>query len=47
MIPLPVTRHQGRYARRTEPERPAPAHSPQAAAAGEVIELPLPDQDVT
>jgi hypothetical protein len=47
MIPLPVTRHQGRYARRTEPDRPAPAHSAKAAAAVEVTELPLPDQDAS
>ncbi|MET8149366.1 hypothetical protein ACIBSW_34430 [Actinoplanes sp. NPDC049668] len=47
MVALPVTRHQGRYARRTEPDRPAPEHSPQAAAAGEAIELPLPGQDAT
>jgi hypothetical protein len=47
MIALPVTRHQGRYARRTEPDRPAPAHSAAAAAAVEVTELPLPDQDMS
>ncbi|MEU7901530.1 hypothetical protein [Actinoplanes sp. NPDC049118] len=47
MIPLPVTRSRGRYARSTEPERPAPAHSPKVAAAVEVTELPLPDQDAT
>lgn len=41
MVPLPVTRHQGRYSRSTEPDRPAPEHSA-GAAVGEAAELPLP-----
>jgi hypothetical protein len=41
MVPLPVARHQGRYSRRTEPDRPAPEHSA-GAAVGEATELPLP-----
>lgn len=40
MVPLPVTRHQGRYSRTTEPDRPAPAHSPTVPATAEVTELP-------
>lgn len=40
MIPLPVARHQGRYTRRAEPDRPAPQHS-SAVAAAEAAELPL------
>ncbi len=42
LIALPVVRSQGRYSRRTEPDRPAPSHSAAAPAAGEVAELPLP-----
>jgi hypothetical protein len=44
MIPLAVTRAQGRYSRRTEPDLPAPAHSP-AVAAGDAAELELPLAD--
>ena len=43
MITLPVERSRGRYARTTEPDRPAPTHSAVAATAGEVTELPLPE----
>lgn len=44
MVPLPVTRQQGRYSRSTEPDRPAPAHSAGAATVGEAAELPLPPE---
>ena len=43
LIALPVTRGQGRYSRRTEPDRPAPTHSGVVPGAGEVAELPLPE----
>jgi hypothetical protein len=43
MITLPVTRSQGRYSRRTGPDRPAPSHSTAPATPGEVAELPLPE----
>jgi hypothetical protein len=43
MIALPVTRSQGRYSRRTEPDRPAPTHSSVTATAAQVAELPLPE----
>jgi hypothetical protein len=42
MIPLAVSRRQGRYSRGTQQELPAPAHSP-GVAAGEAAELPLAD----
>jgi hypothetical protein len=40
LVPLPVDRQQGRYTRRTEPDRPAPVHSP-ATTTAEAAELPL------
>jgi hypothetical protein len=43
LVALPVTRSQGRYSRRSGPERPAPTHSDVAAGAGEAAELPLPE----
>jgi hypothetical protein len=45
LIALPVTRAQGRYSRSTEPDRPAPTHSPAVAAAAEITELPLPEPE--
>jgi hypothetical protein len=45
MIPLPVTRRQGRYTRSLEPDRPAPTHSA-TVTTGEVTELPLPVPEV-
>ena len=45
LIALPVTRAQGRYSRRTGPDRPAPTHSGVAPGAAEVAELPLPRPD--
>ncbi len=42
MIGLPVARSQGRYSRRTGPDRPAPTHSAAPATAAEAAELPLP-----
>ena len=41
MVTLSVTRSQGRYSRRTEPDRPAPSHSTVVAGTGETTELPL------
>jgi hypothetical protein len=43
LIALPVLRSQGRYSRRTEPDRPAPTHSTTAPTTGEAAELPLPE----
>src|SRR5690349_17205009 len=41
MITLPVARHQGRYSRSTEPDRPAPTHAAGVPAVVETAELPL------
>jgi len=45
LIALSVTRAQGRYSRRTGPDRPAPTHSEVVPGAAEVAELPLPEPD--